>query len=346
MKIIYSVEILRFLTALSIVIFHYKVFFLPYNPLSLINFDDVKNELPFFYYLNLLYLKGSYGVLVFFAISGFVFAYVYLQQKNITGKSFFIYRFARLYPLHILTLLLISILQFISWNKFDTFLIVQENNDFYHLLLNILFISGWGFEKGYSFNAPIWSVSLELIIYFLFFILLVKLKKNYLITTILTLIFLTLLSKFKIGNIQILDCGRLFFSGVLLYLIYININAKKFFFFIFFIIFLYSFIGNFKIFLFCPSLIAILLVFENLIIKFKLGNLFSTLGNTTYAIYLMHTPYQLFILLIFYTFNISTEIFIKLYFFIFYIVFLIFISWLTFLFFEKPINYFIRKKFL
>ena len=58
MKIIYSVEILRFLTALSIVIFHYKVFFLPYNPLSLINFDDVKNELPFFYYLNLLYLKG------------------------------------------------------------------------------------------------------------------------------------------------------------------------------------------------------------------------------------------------------------------------------------------------
>jgi len=346
MKMIYSVEILRFLTALSIVIFHYRVFFLPYNPLSLINFEDVTNDLPFFYFLNLLYLKGSYGVHVFFAISGFVFAYVYLKQKKITGKSFFIYRFARLYPLHILTLLLISILQFISWNEFETFLIIQENNDFYHLFLNILFISGWGFEKGYSFNAPIWSVSLELIIYFMFFILLVKLKKNYLITTILTLVLLTLLSKFKISNIQILDCGRLFFSGVLLYLIYMNIKSKKFFFIIFFIIFLYSFIGNFKIFLFCPSLIAILLVFENLIIKFKLANIFSTFGNTTYGIYLMHTPYQIFILLIFYSFNISTEIFINIYFFIFYIGSLIFISWLTFLFFEKPINYFIRKKFL
>ena len=173
----------------------------------------------------------------------------------------------------------------------------------------------------------------------MFFILLVKLKKNYLITTILTLVLLTLLSKFKISNIQILDCGRLFFSGVLLYLIYMNIKTKKYFFIIFFI-------GNFKIFLFCPSLIAILLVFENLIIKFKLGYIFSMFGNTTYGIYLMHTPYQIFILLIFYSFNIGTEIFINIYFFIFYIGSLIFISWLTFLFFEKPINNFIRKKFL
>ena len=38
-------------------------------------------------------------------------------------------------------------------------------------ILNFFLVSGWGFEKGPSFNGPVWSVSVEIIIYFFFFYL-------------------------------------------------------------------------------------------------------------------------------------------------------------------------------
>ena len=34
----------------------------------------------------------------------------------------------------------------------------------------------WGFEKGYSFNGPVWSVSAEVLIYFIFFFTTLKLS--------------------------------------------------------------------------------------------------------------------------------------------------------------------------
>ena len=55
-----------------------------------------------------------------------------------------------------------------SLNKFGNYQI-NSINDTYHFILNFFFISGWGFEKSYSFNGPIWSVSIELIIYALSF---------------------------------------------------------------------------------------------------------------------------------------------------------------------------------
>ena len=58
-------------------------------------------------FLKILYQKGDYAVFVFFVISGVVFSNVYLtQRKNENFYNFFIKRFARLYPLHILTLFL------------------------------------------------------------------------------------------------------------------------------------------------------------------------------------------------------------------------------------------------
>ena len=77
--------------------------------------------------------------LIFFLISGYVFAYVYLLEKKTTlGKEFFLNRFARLYPLHFLTLLLVLLIQLYSLNSFNTFLI-NTNNDFYHFILHLFF---------------------------------------------------------------------------------------------------------------------------------------------------------------------------------------------------------------
>ena len=43
-------------------------------------------------------------------------------------------------------------------------------HDFYHFVLQFFFISSWGFEDGPSFNGPIWSVSIEIFIYGIFFL--------------------------------------------------------------------------------------------------------------------------------------------------------------------------------
>ena len=37
-------------------------------------------------------------------------------------------------------------------------------------MLNLFFASEWGQQYGYSFNAPVWSVSIEILLYVIFFI--------------------------------------------------------------------------------------------------------------------------------------------------------------------------------
>ena len=85
-----------------------------------------------------------------------------------SGKEFFLLRFSRLYPLHFITLIIVCLLQLYSIKKTGSY-IVYSNNDLKHFLLNLFFISGWGGYEGPSYNAPIWSVSLELFAYICFF---------------------------------------------------------------------------------------------------------------------------------------------------------------------------------
>ena len=107
---------------------------------------------------------------MFWCISGFIFFYKYfelLQLKNISVKKFLIARFSRLYPLHFFTLFLVFLLQIIFFFTNDIYFVYQENNItnfFYHLF----FISGW-ISEGNGFNYPIWSISVEIIIYICFF---------------------------------------------------------------------------------------------------------------------------------------------------------------------------------
>lgn len=115
---------------------------------------------------GILYQHGHFAVQFFWLISGFVFATVY-ENSAATTRQFFIARFARLYPLHLITLVIVAILQAISIRTTGHSLI-YENNDLWHLMLNLAFISAWGLERGYSFNGPIWSVSIELLVYALF----------------------------------------------------------------------------------------------------------------------------------------------------------------------------------
>ena len=68
-----------------------------------------------------------------------------------------------------------------------------------------MFISSWGFENGHSFNAPIWSVSVEVAIYILFFFLLSLIKKYKIIFIILIILILLLIYKMKIFDTLFLE---------------------------------------------------------------------------------------------------------------------------------------------
>jgi len=161
---LYLIEFLRFFASLMVVIWHYQHFFLPYNSNSLIDMNSDYKLISLFPSYNI----GILGVYIFFCISGIVFAATYLNKEKISINNFFFRRFARLYPLHLITLVIIAIIQLYNikiFGKYEIYLL----NDLKHFFLNLFFISNWGFQDGHSFNGPIWSVSTEFLVYILFF---------------------------------------------------------------------------------------------------------------------------------------------------------------------------------
>ena len=161
----------------------------------------------------------------FFTISSFIFYYLYLykiQNNKISWKDFFIFRFSRLYPLHFITLNFILILYLIfTLNHLIPFQFSEINIK--HYLLNILLISSWGFENNASFNTPSWSISIEVLLYILFF-LITKIKVKILYSTL----FLILFSIFIFYLSKLIGYGIFcFFIGGFTYLIIEKINNYK-----------------------------------------------------------------------------------------------------------------------
>ncbi len=351
MKKVASIELLRFISAFMVLVWHYQQFYLPYNPFS--NYEIIlsnRSIQPFYEFLNIFYNFGNKGVDFFFIISGFVFAHVYLSKYyETTFKTFFVNRLARLYPLHLLTLFVIMLLQTYSNNNFQSFLIYNFN-DIYHFFLNLFFISGWGFENGPSYNGPIWSVSIEIIIYFLFFYLIISFKNFRFLKSVVLVISLISIRKILSEEYLIylpkylLTCAILFFEGVIVYYLVVKLKNKLTLFSLGTFLFILSLTGNFKIFIFLPSIIIIFLSLEKMITK-KIGSIFCFLGNLTYGTYLWHVPIQIFIIIFLKKLNIGTVIFQSKGFFLFYISLVLVFSLISFIFFEKKMRIFIREFF-
>jgi peptidoglycan/LPS O-acetylase OafA/YrhL len=132
------------------------------------NFGGDSASVPYVQYqpVKWLYDFGGFGVDLFFVLSGFIFALKYaepVRQRVVGPYKFFILRFSRLYPLHLATLLVAAaVLSLIH---------AGGTNDAYHFVLNLLMIQFWGFQKGFSFNTPAWTLSLEALCYIVFFLL-------------------------------------------------------------------------------------------------------------------------------------------------------------------------------
>lgn len=101
------------------------------------------------------------GVSFFFVLSGFILAYNYRDLPEGTGR-YFVSRFARIWPLHLVTFLL-------AW------LALTLAGGFLPAVANLLLLHAWFVRPDYvfSYNAVSWSISVEAFFYLLLPLLLV-----------------------------------------------------------------------------------------------------------------------------------------------------------------------------
>lgn len=113
--------------------------------------------------------RGYLGVELFFVLSGFILSHVYLEnfgQRRFSYGSFLWARLARVYPLHIATLIGIGILGGLA-------ILVGANTshevvDWDALLANLFLVHAWGLAPSAGWNHPSWSISAEWFAYLCF----------------------------------------------------------------------------------------------------------------------------------------------------------------------------------
>ena len=209
----HGLDALRGVAALAVVLRHYQLFFLP-APDTLASPAALAAQ-PLYGLLAPVYAHGHWAVQFFWILSGFVFAAVYAGTSP--GPRFFVARFARLYPLHFLTLLVVAGLQGLSvWTTGGPQF--MAHNDAWHFVLNLFMATGWAGDGTMSFNGPIWSVSVEILIYILFWLVLPWLFRVGMAGPVLLALLFRLAQ--TQSNSMILVCGFLFFAGAALYVVH------------------------------------------------------------------------------------------------------------------------------
>jgi peptidoglycan/LPS O-acetylase OafA/YrhL len=117
--------------------------------------------------------KGLYGVDFFFMLSGFILTHVYLQaheEKRFGYVDFVWARLARIYPLHIVTMIAAILILETSLR-----LGYMEQDTVYgkFIAYNIAMVHAWGVVDHMGLNEPSWSISAEWAAYLAFPIFLV-----------------------------------------------------------------------------------------------------------------------------------------------------------------------------
>lgn len=117
------------------------------------------------------------GVFVdfFFVLSGFVMAFAYFDKVR-EGMPFFrfiLLRFGRLYPLHLLTLLVWVPYVLLKGYAFHNLHMGEVDpfikNSVQRFIYNIFLINSLGVDDDLGWNAPAWSISVEFYTYIVFF---------------------------------------------------------------------------------------------------------------------------------------------------------------------------------
>ena len=144
-----SLTFFRFLAALIVVIFHFGR-----------NTELAQLAFPFL-------ISGPQMVTFFFALSGFVMMISHYNKQNESLKSYYIARIARIAPLYYVALIMMVY-----------FVYGTGKNDLTGLLLSSTFLQSWFSPYPLSFNDPGWSLSVEVLFYLCFPLILFIVKKS------------------------------------------------------------------------------------------------------------------------------------------------------------------------
>ena len=150
-----SLTALRFFAAFWVFLFHLR---------SRIEYQDN--------WLWAVVENGARGVDFFFILSGFVIFHVYEPQiasRRFSLRSYLIKRFARIYPLHLVMLVVFVVFAILRGN--------EVNGVFASLAL----IHSWNVTDGLVLNGPSWTLSAEIFAYILFGILVFRTPPTWLI---------------------------------------------------------------------------------------------------------------------------------------------------------------------
>jgi peptidoglycan/LPS O-acetylase OafA/YrhL len=333
-----GIEIGRFLCALAVILWHYQQFFQPGLESGSSDLPSDIVKYPFYSVLSFFYLNGHHAVVIFWMLSGFIFFWKYgesVHERKVSVYRFFILRLSRLYPLHLVTLILVAILQILYLSSHRDYFI-YNHNDAPHFLLQLVFASNWLGSQPFTFNGSVWSVSVEVVAY-AFFFLLVRFFRPGLVLCLVVAVVFKALDHFQPQSLFV--CIEYFFvGGAVVRLIeklsktqsriafwlcaagIVAIGATR----------LGS--GTVIIFAFC-CLTAFALLNEAVGLRFER---ISKLGDLTYASYLIHFPIQLLAVLVLDWIGVSRNIFFSPFALIAFILATFGLSWVVFHGFEMP----------
>lgn len=140
----------------------------------------LKSLLPADLAVQKFFALGYLGVDFFFVLSGYILALTHAGEfhriERGNTRRFYLLRIARIYPLHLVTLLLCLINPILiaccSAQK-----LLAARYDALDFGLSLLLLQNWGFSPRLSWNVPAWSISTELAAYLLFPLLCVAMHR-------------------------------------------------------------------------------------------------------------------------------------------------------------------------
>jgi peptidoglycan/LPS O-acetylase OafA/YrhL len=333
-----GIEIGRFLCAFAVIIWHYQQFFQLGLEGGGSDAPSDVTKYPFYSVLSFFYLNGHHAVVIFWMVSGFIFFWKYgesVHERKVSVYRFVVLRFSRLYPLHLATLIIVAILQalYISSHR-DNF--IYNHNDTAHFLLQLALASNWWGSMPLTFNGSIWSVSVEVLAYAFFFLLVRFFKPGLVLCLVVAVVFKTL-DHFQPQNLFV--CIEYFFVGgaVVRLIEKLNRTQSK----IAFWLCAVGIVaigatrlgsGTVVIFAFC-CLTAFALLNEALGSRFER---ISKLGDLTYASYLLHFPIQLVLVLVLDRLGVSRGVFFSPFALVGFMALTFGLSWIAFHGFEMP----------
>jgi len=344
----HATNLLRGMCSLAVLLWHYQHFF--YTGVNNLSPWDSGIQ-PLSNLLKPGYTYGYFAVQIFWCISGLILAHTYVNQKKTGLAKFSLARFSRLYPLHLLTLLVVVAIQFVSMKIFDTYQIYAQNN-FNYFFRNLFFVQAWGkLGDGFSFNAPTWSVSVEIAVYFIFFSLLAVLRRGKIAVPIALLIGM----RWKLEKLPSSEEEVFFFECLMYFLVGVSV---------------YFAVSFSKPITKIATLLALVVVVPYLIPTFQLKHAFVALllvccaalldtfpitnrlqrvrivGELTYSVFLWHAPLQMIILMVMMQFDISHSIAQSPLFLIFFLVLTYSVGYVSYRWIEQPARKFLNNRFM